>query len=66
MDAREAFDKHDEDGNGQIDLMEFRKIVAELGLDLDAAGAEAAFDEIDNDETGLVDFDEFKAWWDAR
>ena len=49
QDAREVFEKHDKDGNGQIDLIEFRGLVAELGMELYPAGAESAFDAIDED-----------------
>ncbi len=62
--SRELFDQFDEDGNGQIDLIEFRKLIAALGVELDAAATEEAFDAIDTDETGLVDYPEFQAWWD--
>ena len=65
-DAREMFDKHDKDGNGQIDLIEFRALIAALDIDLEPAECEAAFDLIDEDETGLIDYPEFEAWWTAR
>ena len=61
--AKESFDRFDEDGNGKIDLIEFRKLLEEMESGLGRAEAEAAFDSIDRDETGLVDFDEFFAWW---
>lgn len=64
--SREMFNKHDGDGNGQIDLVEFRAFIAELGIELEPAEVEAAFDLIDDDETGLIDFDEFDTWWNAR
>lgn len=59
----ESFRRFDADGNGKIDLIEFRKLLEEIGSGLGRAEAEAAFDSIDRDENGLVDFDEFFVWW---
>jgi Ca2+-binding EF-hand superfamily protein len=66
MDVREAFDQTDEDGNGQIDLIEFRKLLEKLGSSLDTAKAEQLFDIIDGDEDGLIAFPEFEAWYSER
>ena len=63
---RSKFNQFDGDGNGQIDLAEFRNLLGELGEELDSAAAEAKFDAIDVDENGLIDFDEFSAWWSSR
>ena len=65
-DVRAAFDEFDEDGNGEIDLPEFRKLLEKLGSKLDPAKAEQLFDIIDGDETGLIGFEEFEAWWSER
>jgi len=65
-DVRESFDKFDKDGNGKIDLQEFRELVAALGDTNEPAQVEAIFDEIDEDETGMVDFAEFEQWWSKR
>lgn len=64
--AREKFDYFDTDNNGEIDLVEFRKLVHALGLELDRHEAEERFDGIDQDENGLIDFAEFSAWWAER
>jgi len=66
MDVREAFDQTDSDGNGQIDLIEFRKLLEQLGSKLDPAKAEQLFDIIDGDEDGLIAFPEFEAWYSER
>ncbi len=62
--VRQAFDEFDKDGNGEIDLGEFRALVEALGLTMNPAKAEALFDEIDDDHSGLVGYDEFHHWWD--
>jgi calmodulin len=65
-DVKAAFDEYDVDANGKIDLIEFRAIVAKLGLLLDPAEAEGLFDIIDSDETGFVEFEEFEHWYADR
>lgn len=62
-DIRKAFQDFDQDGNGKIDLVEFRTLVENLGMKLDRAEAEQLFDSIDEDETGLIDFEEFEVWY---
>lgn len=66
MDVREAFEQTDHDGNGQIDLLEFRQLLQRLGSSLDPAKTEQLFDIIDGDEDGLIGFTEFEAWWSER
>lgn len=61
-DLKAAFAQQDLDGNGKIDLIEFRAIVEQLGLTLDRAEAEAVFDAADADETGFIDYEEFERW----
>ncbi len=64
--VKESFDRFDEDGNGKIDLIEYRKLLEEMGSGLGRAEAEAAFDSIDRDENGLIDFEEFFVWWNRE
>ena len=66
MDVREAFEQTDGDGNGRIDLIEFRNLLQTLGSSLDPAKAEELFDIIDGDEDGLIGFTEFEAWYSER
>ena len=47
LDIRESFDRFDKDGNGMIDLIEFRDLLEAIGADLGRAEAEAVFDTID-------------------
>jgi len=61
--VREVFEDHDRDGNGEIDLEEFRAVVASLGMEIDDGEAERLFDSIDEDESGRIGYDEFYAWW---
>jgi len=61
--VREVFEGHDRDGNGEIDLDEFRAVVASLGMELTSDEAERLFDTIDEDESGLIGYEEFYAWW---
>lgn len=65
-DTFSAFGEFDKDGNGEIDLLEFRELVASLGLEFERAECEALFDSIDVDEEGTIDYEEFQAWWTAR
>lgn len=62
-DVSEFFRQVDKDGNGCIDLIEFRELLAALGLDLEPAEAERRFDAIDVDENGLIEAEEFATWW---
>ena len=65
-DVRESFDKFDKNGNGKIDLAEFRLLMTDLGDSSDRAAVEVMFDEVDDDETGMIEFEEFEAWWAKR
>ena len=65
-DVRQLFQDFDKDGNGRIDLVEFRQLVEKLGMPLDRGEAERLFDEIDEDETGLIDYEEFHTWYTVQ
>ncbi|MCA9718357.1 MAG: EF-hand domain-containing protein [Myxococcales bacterium] len=60
---RQAFDLHDADHNGSIDLVEFRALVGRLQLPTTPAEVEAEFDAFDLNENGLLEFPEFARWW---
>ncbi len=64
--VRSAFGRYDRDHNGTIDLVEFRQLVADLGVDKPGAEVEAHFDALDGDEDGLLTFFEFAQWWRVR
>ena len=62
-DVREAFEQVDKDGNGSIDLIEFRRLMRSLGDTHAPAEVEAFFDTIDASEDGLIALEEFSEWW---
>ena len=64
--VRTTFEQYDKDGNGKIDLIEFRELVHELGSDRSPADVEADFNAIDKDAGGLLEFEEFARWWNLR
>jgi len=53
------FNRHDADGNGDIDLHEVVEILAEHGVSIDDDELEATFHRFDVDKSGSLDFDEF-------
>ena len=63
---RVEFNHFDKDGNGSIDLIEFRKLMVALSADMPAAEVETGFDAIDEDENGFIDLEEFLAWWSNK
>ena len=52
----------DEDGSGEIDIDEFKGVMARLGL-VNETEMERFFYEIDTDVSGAVTCDELTAWW---
>jgi len=57
------FSNLDNDGNGLLDLDEFREWLAEMGLYMEPLELATAFDEIDTDGNGGLDFDEVVAFY---
>jgi hypothetical protein len=51
----ELFEEVDEDGSGELDIDEVRKLCKRLGQKLDNAGVSRAFREMDADASGGVD-----------
>jgi hypothetical protein len=49
----------DDNGNGQIDLKEFTKVIAEHGFHWTPAQIKAVFEFFDDDKSGSINFDEF-------
>src|SRR5690606_25216039 len=66
QEIRAAFAEVDKDGNGAIDLLEFRALMAILAGERSPAEVEADFDAIDSSGEGMISFDDFARWWGAR
>jgi Ca2+-binding EF-hand superfamily protein len=60
---RARFQTTDRDGDGHIDVSEFGRMLAGLGLGYSDAQVAAAFEAIDANRSGRIDFDEFCRWW---
>ena len=60
----------DEDGNGELDVHEFRAFFRSLegdeALEVDEDDVEGWFDELDADGNGVISMEEFRDWWLAR
>ena len=56
---REAFDRFDLDGSGEIDAGELYALTKELGLSRTEAELQRMVDEVDEDGSGEIDFKEF-------
>ena len=64
--ARNVFDKFDDDGEGQIDRVEFKQACIFLGLDKEEGfDAEDEFDDCNKADTGMVAWVEFNVWFNA-
>jgi Ca2+-binding EF-hand superfamily protein len=60
---RARYDGYDRDGDGYIELGEFRQILDELGAGYTDSQVLSAFDSLDADHNGRIDFAEFGEWW---
>jgi Ca2+-binding EF-hand superfamily protein len=49
----------DDNGNGQVDLKEFTKVITEHGFNWTSAQIKKVFDHFDSDKSGDISFDEF-------
>ena len=56
---KEAFKMFDEDGSGDIDVVELGKVFTQLGQNISEAELEDLIKEVDDDESGQIDFGEF-------
>ena len=58
--AVEMFKKYDTDGQGSLDVEEFRKVMVDLSYE--ASHTESAVQALDKDGNGVISFSEFLAW----
>lgn len=61
--VRHLFDKLDEDGDGAIDVREFKHLLAAAGLPPDTDAVVAAIQSVDRDHDGTLSWTEFRKWW---
>jgi Ca2+-binding EF-hand superfamily protein len=61
--SRKAFDACDINGDGFIDLAEFRALLEELDGDVSSAECQLNFEIADTEEDGYIGFKEFVVWW---
>jgi Ca2+-binding EF-hand superfamily protein len=59
----ERFGQADEDGDGQINLTEFRGVMLDLDRHLRDSAVSATFLAIDTNNDGRIAFAEFRSWW---
>ncbi len=59
------FDYFDTDGNGQIDIKEFAKLLKILSPDATEQQIESGFDWVDNNHDTHIEFEEFLQWWET-
>lgn len=62
---RRTFDGVDEDGSGEIEEAEFRRLCRRLDARLSDELIRAAWAQLDEDSSGAADFREFEAWWNS-
>lgn len=63
--VKQMFDTIDDDGNGTLELDEFKLLVKSLGLNMRPDQMEASFNEMDEDKGGTIDFEEFQTFYYA-
>jgi len=56
---KEAFSIFDQDGNGEITIVELAKVMTQLGKTPSDAELQAIIKDVDKDGSGTIDFDEF-------
>ncbi|MRX26967.1 EF-hand domain-containing protein [Kangiella sp. HZ709] len=61
--VRKNFTFFDRDGNGEIDVEEFEKLLQVLSPDATEEQAKRGFEIIDENNDGHIDFEEFLEWW---
>jgi len=61
--VKEAFNKFDKDGSGNIDINELQALMELLGCKLEGEDLAKQMKELDLNGDGAVDFDEFSRWY---
>lgn len=57
------FARTDQDNDGQINFIEFKRLVLELDTEITEAELRVGFAETDANRNGRINIDEFRAWW---
>ncbi|GJM11489.1 MAG: hypothetical protein DHS20C11_37650 [Lysobacteraceae bacterium] len=60
---RSHFDYFDSDGNNEMDVDEFTRLLKTIAPEASDEEAEKGFADIDENGDGHIDFDEFLDWW---
>ena len=61
--VKEAFERLDDDGSGELDIDEIGQLMETIGRNLNEKQLQKMMLEIDEDGSGLVEFDEYWDWW---
>ena len=60
---RARYQSYDQNGDGQLELLEFGQLLDALGAGYESAQVRSAFESLDADHNGSIDFAEFARWW---
>ena len=52
------------DGSGEIDRMEFTRLLLRLNIKQSEEALSALWSKIDEDGSGAISYEEFCVWWD--
>ncbi|OQR99686.1 regulator of chromosome condensation (RCC1) [Achlya hypogyna] len=63
LSPKDAFELFDEDGDGQLNELEFADVVEYFNIKANDAKQERLFKKYDKDKSGFIDFQEFRAMW---
>lgn len=63
VELRKAFDAHDEDSSGAIDITQLGMIAIDLGEPLTEEELKEVMRDLDHNNTGVVSFEDFVVWW---
>jgi calmodulin len=60
---RETFNYYDRDGNGHIDVGEFKELLFALGAVVTDDEVATGFEVLDSNKNGTIEYQEFVVWW---